>query len=159
MIIPSENLEGSSWSGLTGDDLFKLPLAMKVHGDLGSEPVPAAICVEGYPVTLVFQTTVAKIQIRERRYVEAEKIARDVFEVETGTLRPQHPYTLETMQALGTAMVYLHHYFEAAEMFRDAIEKGVPGSHANQFQSCMHLAAWLRQRSTRRTRSDTCRKR
>ena len=31
------------------------------------------------------------------------------------------------MQALGTAMVYLHRYPEAAEIFRDAIEKGVPG--------------------------------
>jgi tetratricopeptide (TPR) repeat protein len=61
--------------------------------------------------------------IREGRYAEAEKNAREAFEALIRTMGPQHPFTLGALQQLGTAMALDHRYPEASKLFRDAIEK------------------------------------
>jgi len=58
---------------------------------------------------------------------EAEKLAREAFEIETRTLGWQHPYTLDSEQQLGKALAHAHRYPDASKLFRDTIEKDSSG--------------------------------
>jgi tetratricopeptide (TPR) repeat protein len=61
--------------------------------------------------------------IRERQYLEAERIARDAFDAQLEMLGPRHPNTLEALKQLGKALAYNQRYPEASKLFHDMIEK------------------------------------
>lgn len=50
-------------------------------------------------------------------------MARQAFEIQVRILGPQHLDTLNSLQFLGTAMVYNHRYEEAKKLFEDIFEK------------------------------------
>jgi tetratricopeptide (TPR) repeat protein len=77
-----------------------------------------------YAEALSAQTDLAQTLIQERRYAEAEKLARETFEIQLRNLGPRHSDVIQALQQLGTAMAYSHRYAEATKLFRDVIEKG-----------------------------------
>jgi tetratricopeptide (TPR) repeat protein len=73
--------------------------------------------------TLASRGLLAKILIQEGKYEEAEKLARQVYEIQVRVLGPQHLDSLSTLQTLGTALVHTGRYDDAKQLFTDAIEK------------------------------------
>jgi eukaryotic-like serine/threonine-protein kinase len=72
---------------------------------------------------LASKALLAKILVGEHRYAEAEQTAQQAFDVQLRVLGAQHIDTLNSMQILGTAMVYNHRYDEAKKLFGDVLEK------------------------------------
>jgi tetratricopeptide (TPR) repeat protein len=81
-------------------------------------------------LTLTTQSFLAEILIREGQYAEAEKLARQAFEVQVRSSGPQNPQTLYTLLQMGRTMALSHRYAEAKKLFQEAIEKG--GDSARQ---------------------------
>jgi tetratricopeptide (TPR) repeat protein len=75
------------------------------------------------PTTLVSESNLAGILIREGQYAAAEKIASATLQTQVRTLGQGHPDTLDTLRNLGRAMAYSHRYEEASQLFRGVLEK------------------------------------
>jgi tetratricopeptide (TPR) repeat protein len=76
-----------------------------------------------HPGTLISQAGLAGILLKEGRYAESEKRAREAFEAESRIFGSQSFYTQDALRQLGMALAYNHRYDEAGKLFRDEIEK------------------------------------
>ena len=82
------------------------------------------------PDTLISQSNLAGILVREHRFEEAEKLASDTLDAQSNKLGPGHPDTVDTLRILGKAMAYRDRYAEASTLFRNTIDR--LGSGADQ---------------------------
>ncbi|HXP27281.1 MAG TPA: tetratricopeptide repeat protein, partial [Steroidobacteraceae bacterium] len=76
-----------------------------------------------YPDTLLAESELASTLFVERRYAEAEKLARETFDIQLRQLGPRHRDVMDTLQRLGMAMALNHHYAQAKLLFTDVIDK------------------------------------
>ena len=76
-----------------------------------------------YPDTLLAQSELAKTLFTERRYADAEKLARESFDIQLRKFGPRHRDVMDTLQRLGMAMALNHHYNQAKLLFTDVIGK------------------------------------
>jgi len=75
------------------------------------------------PTTLIAQSNLAAILLREHRYREAERMASDTLSEQQRILGEGHADTLDTLRTLGKAMVYVNRYAEARVLFREIIDR------------------------------------
>ena len=75
------------------------------------------------PTTLIAQSNLASILLRERRYHEAERIASETLSAQQRILGDGHSDTLDTLRTLGKTMAYTRRYPEARDLFLAAIER------------------------------------
>jgi tetratricopeptide (TPR) repeat protein len=66
-------------------------------------------------------STLAMILDKEKRFAEAEKLDREVFETQRQTLGPEHASTLLTLGNLGYVLIEEKNYSEAEKVLREAL--------------------------------------
>jgi len=74
-----------------------------------------------HPGTLVAMSTLATILDKEKRFAEAEKLNRQVFEAQRQTLGPENASTLLTLGNLGYVLIEEKNYSEAEKVLREAL--------------------------------------
>jgi serine/threonine-protein kinase len=75
-----------------------------------------------YADTLELKTNLAALLLASKRYVEAEKIARDVYNIQVEKLGKTHDSTIYSQQTLAKSLVFLNQLDEALFLAQEALD-------------------------------------